>query len=495
MSRTARFAPAHRRASGGPRLRLDGLFLNIPTRFWVFAAFIAFVFLTGGGSREDIASLVILRPAAAFFAAYALTVAVPGDLARVRVPLFLLIALALWMAIQLIPLPTGLWSALPGRADILATDRLIGLGDIWRPISLSPSKTVNSLASLIVPAAALLLYAVQAEADRRRLFGLFLMIAAASAVLGIAQIASGGQGPLYLYATTNFGDAVGLFSNRNHNAVFIGSVLLIGAYLLAELRRLTRSSEKSVAPALIGGVFALVLVTLLINGSRAGLMIGMLAVGFGVALYIWLRLMEPKDGHVRPIRLWTGYLPIIGIVLLAVLAGAALFSQSSSFDRLVTLSLGEELRVQTLPQIAAMANDHWLFGTGFGSFEHIYRSYEASEWLRSEYVNNAHDDWLQWIIEGGLPAMLILFGFVVWLAARCLAHWKSRQEQPARTGMVLTAAGVLGLLLVASLFDYPLRVPSMMVYAMLMVALIADPPQPRVKLSRKESSRDRGQTR
>lgn len=464
-------------------------------RFWVFAAFLALVLLMGGGSRDDVSSLVILRPACAFFAAYAITVAAPGDFVRVRVPLLLLTALALWMVIQLIPLPPGLWSALPGRAAIAGTDRLIGLGDIWRPISLSPSKTVNSLASLVVPAAALLLYAVQADAERRRLFGILMFAAAATALLGIAQFGSGGTGPLYLYARTNFGTPVGFFANRNHNAVFIATILLIAAYMFAEYRRLTRRGDRSVAPAAIGFVFALVLVTLFINGSRAGLLIGTLALGMGVALYIWQRRMEPKDGHTRPMGLWTGYLPIALVLVIAIAGGLALFSDASSFDRLVNLSLGEELRVQILPQVAAMANDNWLFGTGFGSFEHAYRSYEISEWLRGEYVNNAHDDWLQWIIEGGLPAMLILLGFILWMGSRFVAHWKARVDAPARTGMVITALGVLVLLLVASLLDYPLRVPTMMVYAMLMVALIADPPEPQMKLSRREAERDRGRKR
>lgn len=495
MSRTARFAPARRRASGGSRLRLDGLFLNVPTRFWVFAGFLALVALMGGGSRDDISSLVILRPACAFFAAYALTVAAPGDFARVRVPLLLLLALALWMAIQLIPLPPGLWNALPGREAIAVTDRLIGLGDVWRPISLSPSKTVNSLASLVVPAAALLLYAVQADAQRRKLFTLFLIFAAVSALLGIAQIGTGGRGPLYLYTQTNLGTPVGLFSNRNHHAVFIATTLLVAAYLFAEYRRLTRKGDRSMAPVAICFAAALVLVTLFINGSRAGLLIGVLALGMGSALYIWARRMEPKDGHTRPMGLWAGYLPIALVLMVAIAGGAALFSEASSFNRLAKLQLVEELRIQILPQVAAMANDNWLFGTGFGSFEHAYRSYEASDWLRGEYVNNAHDDWLQWIIEGGLPAMLILLAFVVWLGSRCVAHWRVRYEEPARTGVVLTAAGVLALLLIASLLDYPLRVPSMMVYAMLMVALIADPPQPQVKLSRREADRDRGRTR
>jgi hypothetical protein len=172
------------------------LFADKPIQFWVLAAFVGLVFLMGGGSRDDIASLILLRPACAFFAAYALAAAKPGDFAPLRVPLLLLLLLGGWMIVQLIPLPHGLWTALPGRAVIAANDRLAGLGDIWRPISLSPAKTINSLGSLVVPIAGLLLYGIQTEDDRRKILPILLFAAAATALIGIGQIAAGGVGPL-----------------------------------------------------------------------------------------------------------------------------------------------------------------------------------------------------------------------------------------------------------------------------------------------------------
>jgi hypothetical protein len=36
-------------------------------QFWALTAFLFLTFLTGGGSRDDIQSLVILRPAAVIF--------------------------------------------------------------------------------------------------------------------------------------------------------------------------------------------------------------------------------------------------------------------------------------------------------------------------------------------------------------------------------------------------------------------------------------------
>ena len=481
MQLFAKFGPGKRRASGHSRLRLPVLPVDTTVRFWVFAAFIALVFLMGGGSRDDVASLILLRPACAMFAAYALTVAKPGDFAQLRTPLLLLVALAGWMIVQLIPLPHGVWSALPGRATIAANDQLAGLGNIWRPITLSSAKTVNSLGSLVVPVAGLLLYAIQDDADRRRILPMMLMIAAATALLGVAQIASGGDGALYFYSVTNLHEPVGLFSNRNHNAVFLATVLVIAGYLFAEFRRL--HSARSGKPIMVAVVCLLVLVTLLINGSRAGLFIGLLAIGLGVALFL-TAFKRSEDGHDRGLVQLT-WVTAAGVVGVAVLGSAALFVNAASFDRLVTLSIAEETRALVLPQILQMAQDHWVFGTGYGSFEYAYRQYEVSDWLRENYLNNAHDDLLQWIIEGGLPSILIALAFIGWLVRVALAQWKARFTNAPRTQQVAMALGVLVLLLVASALDYPLRVPSMMLYAVLMVALVAQPPEPKAKASRR----------
>jgi O-antigen ligase len=156
------------------------------------------------------------------------------------------------------------------------------------------------------------------------------------------------------------------------------------------------------------------------------------------------------------------------------------------------MSLAEETRGRVLPQIIAMAQDHWVFGTGFGSFEHVYRPYEAGQWLQQEYLNNAHDDWLQWIIEGGLPAIAIAVLFALWIARVVIAQWRQRRVQAPRTLQVAMALAVLLLLLLASALDYPLRVPSMMLYAVTMIALIAQPPEPKAKTSRRGGGSGRG---
>ncbi len=105
--------------------------------------FILFVILIGGSSRSDMASLPLLRGGAVLFACWALTGLSGGDWKRMRTPLILLFLLAVWTAVQLIPLPPGTWQALPGRGTIFEIDQLLGQPDVWRPISLTPAKNLE----------------------------------------------------------------------------------------------------------------------------------------------------------------------------------------------------------------------------------------------------------------------------------------------------------------------------------------------------------------
>ena len=91
------------------------------SRFYAFVAFFVIMFFTGGGSRDDVQSLLLLRPLAVLFCAYALTVGTPEQLKWRMFPLYITGALLLLMALQLIPLPPSIWTELPGRqifADI-----------------------------------------------------------------------------------------------------------------------------------------------------------------------------------------------------------------------------------------------------------------------------------------------------------------------------------------------------------------------------------------
>src|SRR3546814_6402182 len=72
---------------------------------------------------------------------------------------------------------------------------------------------------------ALLLAAQMTTDEYPPLITAVVVIACASAVLGLLQILSGPSSPAYLYRIANNDSMVGLFSNRNHHAIFLACTI------------------------------------------------------------------------------------------------------------------------------------------------------------------------------------------------------------------------------------------------------------------------------
>lgn len=84
------------------------------------------------------------------------------------------------------------------------------------------------------------------------------------------------------------------------------------------------------------------------------------------------------------------------------------------------------------------------------------------------YVNQAHNDWAQVVIEGGLPALMIAFAAIIWLAGSIRLIW-SRRKAAAIFWLAIFA--ILG---AASLVDYPLRTPIIQSLALWLALVLAD---------------------
>ena len=449
-------------------------------RLTMFIAFVVVVCAMGGGARDDLQSLLFLRPAAVGFGAWALLVAAPGDLKSVRTPLALLLALLALIAAQLVPLPSALWYALPGREGITRRDALVGLGDLWRPLSLSPSKTWNSLVSLVVPLAALLVAAIQPAGHRIRMVETILIAATVSAVLGLAQVLGPSDGPLYLYSITNQDTAVGLFANRNHHAAFLAATFpLLGWYFLFAVR-----SELLLSRPWVAGVAVSVglwVVVEAMTGSRAGLVLFALAMGIVFFLFL-AAVRQGRFAHDRHKLIpFSSARARIGLGLGVVAAMAVtvwIVPSLPAYQRFGADEYAVDMRFTAAPTVFRMALDAFPAGIGFGAFEHVFKAYEPDALLKASYFNQAHDDFLQLAVEAGLPGLILLGLTTVFLLRRLrvLLPWLRRSGPDA--WLAATSLASLGLLALASATDYPLRAPSMMAFAIFLVAFSLSPSQP-----------------
>jgi O-antigen ligase len=185
--------------------------------------------------------------------------------------------------------------------------------------------------------------------------------------------------------------------------------------------------------------------------------------------------MSRRRKKPRKLPVSRGALTFGAYFLVAVsVAGLALFnSRGEALDRL----LGPEDEValsrnSTLPYLFRMAREHLPFGSGFGSFDALFHQYEQVRDLSPSYLNQAHDDWLQIIIEGGLPAVVLLALFIAWVATWAFVAIRQRETADPRERLGLVA--ILAMLGVGSLVDYPLRVPIMMMVTAFVICLLGD---------------------
>lgn len=430
----------------------------------VFICFLVFVAILGGGSREDIASLPLLRGASGVLIAIAALQIEAKDLKPLLAPVLLLAALLCIALIQLLPLPQSIWQELPNRAGIARVDALIGLTST-RPLTLSPSATQNFIAALSVPIAGLLWFA-RIKSYRSVLIAI-VCIAVGGALVGILQTLADPRSNLYFYEITSRGQAVGLFANRNHHSVFLACAALICGYLAS-----THSQDQRAFSGWIYWIAAIFLSAAVIaNPSRAG----MFALGLALALFCMAKVAARQSAD-----RFQAIIPVfIGVTVFAGLVGLFVFAERSpAVARLLERDPMEDLRTSLLPISIDMLRTYLPWGAGLGAFEHAYRMQEPLALLMPAYVNEAHNDWLQFPIEGGLAALLTMAACIVFafmqLTRLLLALAKSRRMH----GEAWLGLGILLILGFASIVDYPLRAPFIMLLAIIAFALFAQPLKP-----------------
>ncbi|WP_374525843.1 O-antigen ligase family protein [Sphingopyxis sp.] len=441
---------------------------------WVPVLFLAFVFLLGGGARSDIASLPILRGMSVLFAFWAALRLRGEDWKRIRVPLTLLLLLALWMALQLVPLPASIWHGLPGRDTIVAIDRLTGQAELWRPLSLTPSQTLNALLAMTVPIAALLVAAQMTSEEYPRLLMTVVALACASMLLGLLQILSGPASPAYLYRIANTDSMIGLFSNRNHHAIFLACVIPLVAFALRdELMRKRKRPMVGIGLALAG--IMLTVMTIMI-GSRGGLLAGVISfvIGYAIVAGSWGTADLSSGRGLSRYRRWFLYAPP---ALMVLFVGLSLFlsSRTTALTRFMDQSVGDDLRVSAWPTVRSMIETYWVAGSGFGSFPGVYKMFEPDRLLQGAYFNHAHNDWAEAIMTGGLPFALIVGCALVWFGVTVSRRGTRNLIKGHRGDFRLPILTIVLILATTSLADYPLRVPSLQSLAIILVLFLCCP--------------------
>lgn len=265
--------------------------------------------------------------------------------------------------------------------------------------------------------------ALQTFGDARRRdwwltrWAIFAIVLSAAALLQLFTT----PGKVFWLFDSGYQDLVfGPFVYHNRYAQFVELLLPIVLY------RAISDREHSQLWLLGGGVmFAGVIASV----SRAGSALLIVEI---VAVLV----CAAAQGLLTRRTMWVAVGQVTGVaVVWGTIAG-----WSGIIERLVTLDLLADWRFGYYQSSFAMIRDHPLWGSGLSTWPVIYPQYALFD--PGLFVNAAHSDWLQWTVEGGAPAALLMIGFVAALAR----------------GAVQSIWGIgVFTVLAHAMFDYPMQ--------------------------------------
>lgn len=350
---------------------------------------------------------------------------------------------------HLIPLPFGVWSALPGRQIIVDIDAAAGLGRIARPLSMAPDDTANALWSLSIPLAVLIL-AVQLEvAEQRRILAVTIGIAALSGLIGLLQ-ASGATIQFYALGS----ETSGVFANRNHQAALLDMLFPMTAAIAAAATASSAGAQKGLGTGIAAALAVIAIPLVVVTGSRSGLVLSVVSIVLSLAA-----LVLPAIGKHRRTSSSARWLTIaLAALVTLIMVGATMFaSRDVAIDRLN--SAGQDLRWQLWHGVLATIPHYMPWGTGIGTFADAFKVREPDSLLHAVYFNHAHNEWLEIAFTAGIPGLAIAAG----AAALCLV-WAVRAWRASGTGAIFARLGLIMLVVIAgaSLTDYPARTPLLL---------------------------------
>jgi O-antigen ligase len=430
-------------------------------RIGLIPAYLLLCLVLGGASAAGYWANMALQLIAIPIIAWALLVQRNTPMSAAARPLLvLLILLLLLIGVQLIPLPPGLWTALPGRAPVAEGFATLGQPLPWLPISLAPYNSIAS-ALWLLPAIAVLLGIVRLGNYRSSLFAWTLaVVTLVSVAIGALQIAGGQGSPWYFYEITNFGVTVGFFSNANHMA----TLLVATVPFLAALYLNARSKGRSVQRAsglfvVLAGTLVVVFVGIAVNQSLAGI---------GLSVPVLAASMLMLLSRKRRIPKWAAALVAL------LLVGSVALAFSAPFHNNLT---GQEAKVSTDSRYTSFSKsleasrDYLPVGSGIGSFQAIYRMHEDPSSVGLFYMNHVHSDLIEILLETGVAGIVLLLLFLIWWARRAIATWRAEKPDYFAQAAVIASAAILA----HSLVDYPLRTAAISAVFAMCVALMAEP--------------------
>ncbi|CCV04111.1 membrane hypothetical protein [Mesorhizobium metallidurans STM 2683] len=374
--------------------------------------------LIGGGTESGLYTDTLIQVAAIVSAAV-----VFSRTSAQRLPhsvVWLLVFAVALVILQIVPLPAPIFNGL--RPELLLADSSLVGETRFRFVSLGVGRTIECLLYLVAVAAFFLSVLRLRTEQVQALLPFFFMGVICNGLAGAIQYSLSDN--IAIEGLLPFTINAGLFANRNHFAA-----LLFVSIPFVVYHGLFRGN-------LLSGLLGLVtlLLLLLAAGSRAGVLIGL---AITVLSVVFLSARSRASG-------WSILLVFIGLSVYTIGAWSKIDVDvlDPAFGR------GEFART-TIDGI----KENWATGVGFGNFQKAYQIYEKEGMIFKQFVNHAHNDYLEIAFEGGILAVLLMASYFVLL----FASFARIRRDPLQKAAFLSVS----FLLIHSLVDYPLRTAAL----------------------------------
>jgi O-antigen ligase len=397
-----------------------------------------------------------------------------------------LVAIALTLVVQLLPLPAVAVNALSPRAarvrSALQFTPLMPAPQDLVTLSVDQAATAGALGAVTLGILSFwIARALFGSGGHTRAF--CRALAAIGAIAGVMALVQKAIAPKMLLFTiepvARSTNPFGAFTNRNHMAAWL---LLIAAplagYLIARMRIHDQDFRGHWRPwvrhFLVSGMALTALALVIVMGTLLATLSRSAVIGLGAAAVVAWRLGQPRMRIERsslPVRLGAAGAALLAAMVFIDLDGWATRLQES-FGEMPGTSLSRTtIWKETLPVI----RDFPITGTGAGTYSDVMTQYQQSRvWVGSmqrwAHFNNAHSHYLQLVSEGGvllaIPVVVALFAFVALARAAVLAD--KGEMFWVRVG---AAAGLAGLA-VQSIWEVALTMPANAVLAGVLAGLV-----------------------
>ncbi len=275
------------------------------------------------------------------------------------------------------------------------------------------------------------------DGDTRKIFAMVIVVfGALYAFFALAQELTS-NGKIFWIHSPRFGGVIyGSYVNHNHYAGLME--MLVPIPLVLSMGHILKGGKR----VLVAFCAVLMASTIFLSGSRGG----MLAFVLEIVLFAALAF-----GKRRSLRAALGSMA----VCVCILALLIFVGKGQVLGRLGDLRPG--IRLDITKDSVRMFSKRPVWGWGLGTFPTVYPSYRS--FYTNLFVNEAHNDYAQLLVETGLLGFALMMWFLICLYRNGLPtsrRWEFKWDGAVSLAALLGCTGIL----LHSFVDFNLQIPA-----------------------------------